>query len=439
MSVDRLRIPRTLKPCFRWQAIARLSVAILCGWVVLFAGQTAICQSQGLPARIDQSWDKLFTTRQGWTGGDGGGTVDLGNGRVLWMFADSFVGGVADGKHSPGSHMINNAFAVQSVNNRSEPKLKEFDFSWGPLGTDRKPTAWLVPDPFVMSPARKIKPFSKPHGWFWPAGGGCVVEEKGKRRLFVFMFHMGATGETGVWGFENIGGAMAVIEDHSRPIGQWKVRQIDLPFTKDALREQGQADVEPALLETNWGLSCVGASESGQHPESAYLYVYGDQHSKYKDRELLVARVRPGEIEDFGRWEFFSGTHGWVRDVEQVEPIATKIGAEFSIEKVTFQGQEKYVMVHSHHLLGTKIFIRTADAPEGPWTKPRAVYEVPDVKKSKNYFTYAARGHAMVSPEGQLLITYIVNSNDFWEMAADASIYRPRCITVPLELIFGWE
>ncbi len=414
-----------------------------CVWIIVFGFwnigfnvQKAIGQTDELPASIDKNWDDVFTTHQGWAGGDGGGTVDLGNGRILWMFADSFIGGVANGKHAPGSHMINNVFSVQTLNSRSKPTQQEFDFAWGPMGQDGKPTAWLIPDPSIMSLARNVDNKTKPNGWFWPAGGGCVVDINGKQQLFVFLYHMGFNGKGGVWGFENIGGAMAVVENPKQRISQWNIRQLDLSFTKDALRGLEQTDKATPLLESNWGHSCIHIKDDGNAETSGFVFVYGDQHRKYKNRQLLLARVRPKEIEDFAKWEFYSGKNGWVADCDRVEPIADGIGAEFSIEQVQFQGKTKFVMVHSHHWFGTNVFVRTADAPEGPWSKPFAVYDVPDLKKSKNYFTYAARGHAMLSPEGHLLITYIVNSNDFWEMAGDASIYRPRCITVPLSAIF---
>lgn len=412
-------------------------------------GQTSKESAQSLPAKVDENWDEVFTTRLGWTGGDGGGTVDLGDGRVLWMFADSFIGGIADGKHAPGSHMVNNVFAVQKLANRSSPKLTEFDFKWGPDGSDGKPTAWIAPDPAIMNRARPLDDNAKPHGWFWPAGGGCVVKSQKKTRLYAFLFHMGSNGKKGVWGFENIGGAMIVVDNPEQPIKQWNVRQIDLPFTKDALKGIGKAKAD-GFIETNWGLACVTPrtkstatispqdfkNEEIDASGNEYVYIYGDQHRQYKNRQLLVARVRPGSVEQFNQWEFYTGDGGWQTDCDQAHPIADEIGAEFSVEKISFEGKTKYVMVHSHSKLGTTIYIRTAEAPQGPWSNPVPVYEVTDVKKSKNYFTYAARGHSMVSPARKLLITYIVNSNDFWEMASDASIYRPRCITIPLSMVF---
>lgn len=434
-----------------WFLLAGL---ILLGPFCLAAsGQTSVDSARDLPATIDKNWDEVFTTQLGWTGGDGGGTVDLGGGRVLWMFADSFIGGIADGKHAPGSHMVNNVFSVQKPANHSSPKLTEFEFAWGPDGLDGKPTAWIAPDPAIMNRARPLVDNAKPHGWFWPAGGGCIVNSRKGTQLYAFLFHMGFNGKKGVWGFENIGGAMIVVDNPEEPIKQWNVRQIDLPFTKDALQGNGKAKADE-ILETNWGLACVipktkiyplipskdskyeKGDKKGDGSGNEYVYIYGDQHRQYKNRQLLVARVRATSVEQFNQWEFYAGDGIWKTDCDQAHPIADGIGAEFSVEEISFEGKTKYVMVHSHSKLGTTIYIRTAESPQGPWSNPIPVYEVTDVKKSKNYFTYAARGHAMVSPKGKLLITYIVNSNDFWEMASDASIYRPRCITVPLSMVF---
>ena len=255
---------------------------------------------------------------------------------------------------------------------------------------------------------------------------------------------MGATGQTGVWGFENIGGAMAVIDNPSLPIGEWSVRQIDLPFTKDALRDQGLAEKRAAFVGNQLGMSCVKAEQSGKPNGSTYLYVYGDQHRKYKDRQLWLQESDLRRSKTSANGNFFPELRAGSEMLIRLSRSPMKSEQNSQSRKLSFRARKNTswstaTMFHSHHLMGTGIFIRTADAPEGPWSKPKAVYDVPDVKKSKNYFTYAARGHAMASPEGQLLITYIVNSNDFWEMAADASIYRPRCITVPLELVFGWK
>src|SRR5262245_29721184 len=51
-----------------------------------------------------------------WTGGDGGGTVDLQDGRRLWLFGDTFSGPVDATSILPGWDMVNNSIAVEQDN-----------------------------------------------------------------------------------------------------------------------------------------------------------------------------------------------------------------------------------------------------------------------------------------------------------------------------------
>ena len=69
-------------------------------------------KQEAIVTEVDSTWNQVFDFEKGWTGGDGAGTVDLGNGRVLWMFADSLIGDVVDDKHAAGTHMINNVMAI---------------------------------------------------------------------------------------------------------------------------------------------------------------------------------------------------------------------------------------------------------------------------------------------------------------------------------------
>ena len=49
----------------------------------------------------------------------------------------------------------------------------------------------------------------------------------------------------------------------------------------------------------------------------------------------------------------------------------------------------------------------------------------------EDIFCYAAKGHPELSlTPDELIITYVANSTDFYKMAADARLYRPRFIRV---------
>ena len=110
--------------------------------------------------------------------------------------------------------------------------------------------------------------------------------------------------------------------------------------------------------------------------------------------------------------------------------------SEFSVERVTHDVQSPWVIVHSEPIFGDRIFARTAPEPYGPWSARRPVYRVPGVQRNEAYFTYAAKAHPRLSPPGELLISYVINSHDFGAMVRDADIYRPRFIRVPLSAVF---
>jgi hypothetical protein len=95
------------------------------------------------------------------------------------------------------------------------------------------------------------------------------------------------------------------------------------------------------------------------------------------------------------------------------------------------------VLVQSEPFLGKRIFVRTAPQPEGPWSPRRAIYSVPEVVKNRSYFTYAAKGHAALSRPGELLVTYLVNSQNFGDLVADTTIYHPKFLRVPAAVVFG--
>ena len=65
-----------------------------------------------LRAVPEVKWDAVFDRTSGWTGADVVGTVDLGQGRVLWLFGDTWIGEVAEGAHVPGSRMVNNSVGL---------------------------------------------------------------------------------------------------------------------------------------------------------------------------------------------------------------------------------------------------------------------------------------------------------------------------------------
>ncbi len=82
--------------------------------------------------------------------------------------------------------------------------------------------------------------------------------------------------------------------------------------------------------------------------------------------------------------------------------------------------------------LSQRILGRTADHPWGQWSAPAVLYECPEMACDKKLFCYGAKAHPALSSGQELIVSYIVNSFDFWQVAREADVYWPRFVRVTL-------
>ena len=85
--------------------------------------------------------------------------------------------------------------------------------------------------------------------------------------------------------------------------------------------------------------------------------------------------------------------------------------------------------------LSARILPRTAASPWGPWSAATVLYQCPEAGWDKRIFCYAAKAHPSLAAGDELVISYVANSFDFWQVAADARLYWPRFIRVPLSRV----
>jgi len=384
----------------------------------------AMMQEPLKQAISDVEWDAVFSRTEGWTGGDVAGTVDLGDDRTLWMFGDSWIGKVAGGKHAPGLHMVNNAVGTHprsALGDGRAPRYDELKFFWGPDNKEKKPTAWVIPQADTAD------------RWYWSSGGGVVVPGPNRQlRLIVFLFHLKKRGEkNSSWNFKHIGSAMAIVDNVEQPVDKWKVRQLSIPYSIGSGLGAGDSSVR----ETNWGVAALLRKEHQEGVAEATLYIYGVHNAQRLNKQLMLARVPASQVDKLDQWRFYSGKGRWSARASDAVHIADRMASELSVDEYVAEGRSTFVMVHSEPVFGRRIMVRTAPSPEGPWSKPQAVYSVPGLDRGKDYFTYAAKGHLHLSRKNELLVTYIINANDIWDMAVDAAIYRPRFLRVPLNRV----
>lgn len=176
------------------------------------------------PYRIEaQRWDeagKIFRFDSHWLGGDGATSVDLGHGRVLWLFGDSFIDLSGSGVRRT-SDLVRNSIAIQKGYN---PTTAEMQFLWKLKGT--KPEAF-----FSLAGDR----------WYWPASGIMI----GKRLLIFFMEIKTARN---AFGFEACGWKAVLIDNPQRTPDFWILTYLKSPQKPDLIVDTGNPVLENGFL-----------------------------------------------------------------------------------------------------------------------------------------------------------------------------------------------
>jgi hypothetical protein len=385
---------RTFSHKFKFEAIKGVgqSCAVMI-WAAV-AGLSPAGQSQTLPvipARIkaepDSEWNAKFAGKKGWIGGDEAYTAVLTGRRVLWLFGDTFLGMVKDGKRT-GAVMVNNTVGVQN----GQDKEATLRFVAG-KDRDGKPRA-------VFTPADG-------KGWFWPQAAIRVSD-----RLFVFLSQIDKGKEPGVFGFRHIGQWLAVIENPDDEPLQWRVKQHPVPFVR----------IGPGRVQS-WGSAVLADGD--------YLYVYGYQErgKEIGGRKLIVARVPADKLADFAAWRFRT-PDGWSEKPEDATSLAAGLATEFSVSRMP--DGKGYVLVYTENGLSDRIVGRFANTAAGPWSAPVLLYKCPEMAQDKGVFCYAAKAHPWAAKGEELLISYCVNAWEFARLFRDEKVYRPKFVRVKL-------
>lgn len=333
-------------------------------------------------------WNAKFANTKGWIGGDAVYSVALNQQRVLWLFGDTLLGTVQDGKRA-GATMVNNTIALQT----GLDKDASIRFLSGE-GRDDKPAAFFTP--------------TDGKGWFWPQAAVCEGD-----RLFLFLAQMDKGEHPGVFGFRQIGQWLAVIENAADDPQQWRMQFRPVPFARfDRTRLQ------------SWG-SAVLAED-----DSMYVYGYQEKSKEIGSRKLLLARVPAGKLTDFTKWRFRT-SDGWSERAEEATPLAGGLATEFSVHRMP--GERGYVLVTTENGLGNRIVGRFAGSAVGPWSAPMLLYRCPEMARDKGVFCYAAKAHPWAAKDDELLVSYCVNAWEFARLFREEKLYRPQFVSVKLD------
>ena len=365
------------------------------------AGLAAL--ATGVTVERAPEWTALFDRNVGWTGADGIFSIPV-NGveapgsaeqtKTVFLFNDTAIGRVRpDGTREPGSTLVNNTAALLDG---GTPDPAAIQFFW-PGGLDA-PRALVVPN----------TPDSEPDEWYWNADGIVLGNT-----LWAYYLRVGPGGG-GAFPFELVGANLAATSlEGGRP---GRVTQYDTPLYRPAQGSQGNLTFGAGLL--------PNFADAGMPNPDGYLYVYGVRNDAF-NKKLLVARVRPEAIADFGQYRYWDGA-AWGADLDAAVPVTDRVSNELS---VTPLNDGRYLLVFQIDGISRFVGARVGQSPVGPWGPVIQVYGCPEVNQDSDYYCYNAKAHPHLSEPGTLLISYNVNTFDFFgDFFRDADLYRPRFI-----------
>ncbi len=355
---------------------ALVGVVLACAWPHQdAAGATGPCSEAS-------SWpeaDRLFRNDRRWLGADGAFSVDLGGGRVLWLFGDSWVDTSGSGKRD-SAVMLRNTIALQQG---YDPSQASITFHW---------QGGTAPAAFFAR--------GNDDTWYWPGHGIRLGE-----RLLVFLNRLRPADDD--FGFASTAWAVVSIDNMDDEPGDWTMEWLEAMPDPDGITP--------------------GFASVLQH--DGYLYAFGTPDAD-KTHPLMAARWPVAALSDgeLPRPEWWSGDTGWTHDLD-AHARAPLFGEGQSEMSVHFDAQRsQFVAVQSIGFGAADVGIRHADALTGTWDSPQSVYSPPE-KDKPNATIYAAKAHPEL--EGaDLVLTYATNSFRFLDHLEDPDTYYPHFVRV---------
>ena len=341
--------------------------------------------------------DALFHTDPRWVGADDAYSVDLGAGRVLWLFGDTFVSPSGTGSRS-GATMVRNTVAIEQG---YDPSRASIAFYWGQDGSGH---------PVDFFPGTGST-------WCWPGGAVRLSTADGGSALLLFM--MQTQSSPGGLGFANTGWRAFYVPNPEAEPAQWKMQSVAAP--QNAF---GAVVGSGAVLPVDGRLVAFSPDDSAHHD----VYLAGWPVAAAARGDLSAITYWTGRA-----WESAGGSapDGALLASSRREPagataavVMTGAQSELSVHRDPSSG--RYVLVQTVGFGSTTIGMRTAPAVTGPWSQPVTVYTPPESSRA-GALVYAAKAHPELRG-ADLVLTYASIPTDLATQLRDSTLYFPRFV-----------
>ncbi len=340
-----------------------------------------------------------------WSGGDGTHSVRLPDGRILWLFSDSYLGQV----HPPP----NLAGQPYHWRDGSSPFVRNSAVVMSPAGRLEQ----TLPAPLFPDPA--------PQQWRWPVAAQVEPRSPGSSEQVVRVLLWTRAAAADPWIF---GVPMAT-----------EVATLSLPDLRmeGVVRISDQGAVPDPSKRVLYGTTAVS--------EDGFTYVYGGNDGKAAMRpasHAYLARVPGGRLAEPKAWRYWDGTR-WRKNGAAAKPVLGDgerkgVGSAFTVVRV--EGTWVLFTMAAGTQGLRSITSYWACAPHGPWHGPTRDFEPPlpeDAAARQDTAAYNPQIHPDLGGKG-LALSYDVNWLDAAPRVAEAqinrnvSLYRPRFVRLRL-------
>ncbi|MET0426222.1 MAG: DUF5005 domain-containing protein [Actinoplanes sp.] len=349
---------------------------LLGGWAVLLlfaaagaagpSGEPEMAAGGTSAADLSARFQQYGNTSGTWLGADRTASVPLPDGRLLWLFSDTFLGRPGPSGDRPrSSSLVHNSAIVQNGDRLGDTVLG---------GSPSRPESLIATD--------------NDDEFYW-IGDASVRDD-----------------------------SVQVLANRYRRTG---AGPLDHALAGTGLATFGLPGLTPGGVRAlpvgdrvSWGSEVL--------PDGDHTYVYGTEASGQM-KFAHLARVRGTDLTE--PWEFWTGT-GWSTDVAKSGRLLSGVGTSYGVRRV---GDQYVLVTHENNMLFSADFVAyTAKAPTGPFTGPTYLFRAPEAEAG--HIVYDADLHPDLARPGRLLVSYNVNDLDEAVTYADASIYRPRFFEV---------
>jgi hypothetical protein len=297
--------------------------------------------------------------------------VSLPDGRILWLFGDTFLGTVRpDRSRLHATPMVRNTFVVQSGD-----------------------TLVTLHGGTEDSPQALVTPLEK-GSWYWPSDG--LVEGN---RLLVFLPRFTATGP-GMWDWRWSG----------TDIGTFSLPELRLEKITAAV----------AVNRVIYGAALL------KDADATYIYGVEDLQSA---KHVHVAKAGSGHLED--AWEYWDGER-WTVDPLASKRLFSGAALQFGVIKTG--DRYVLITSDNRNPFDSAIVAYVSPSPTGPWSLSSLLYRPPEAKGEIVAYNALAHPH-LSPRDRLLLSYNLNHIRDAEAVYRNADVYRPRFVLVDLKAV----